>query len=111
MDILDLIQVNRLILKKQHLTEDSKIDDIIQITNDLCGLHSTGLTTPYLSLFARSKNFKRTDLERELYVNKTLGRIRGMRRTLFIQTISMIPIVYAATFKIIAKYFERYMEF
>ena len=111
MDILNLTQVNKLILKKQHLTEDSKIDDLIQTTDDICGLHSTGLTTSYLSLFARTNNFKKSDLERELYINRTLGRIRGMRRTLFIQTRNMIPIVYAATFKLIEKTFQKYMEF
>jgi len=111
MDILDLTQVNKLTLEKQHLTEDSKIDDIIQITDDICGLHSTGLTTSYLSLFARTKNFVKTDLETELYNTRTLGRIRGMRKTLFIQTKNMIPIIYSATFNIIEKYFEKYMEF
>ena len=111
MDTLDLTQVNKLVLQKQHLTEDSKIDDIIQITDDICGLHSTSLTTSYLSLLARSKSFKKTDLERELYINRTLGRIRGMRKTLFLQTKNMIPIVYSATFNMIEKYFEKYMEF
>lgn len=111
MDTLDLNKINKLILKKQHLTEDSKIDDIIQITDDICGLHSTTLTTSYLSLFTRTKNFKKTDLERELYTNRTLGRIRGMRKTLFIQTKSMIPIIYSATFNMVEKYFEKYMEF
>ncbi|MFX1303692.1 MAG: DNA glycosylase AlkZ-like family protein [Promethearchaeota archaeon] len=111
MDTLELNKVNKLILKKQHLTEDSKIDDLIQITDDVCGLHSTNLTTSFLSLFARTKNFEKTDLERELYTNRTLGRIRGMRKTLFIQTKNMIPIVYSATFNMIEKYFEKYMEF
>ncbi|UCD01831.1 MAG: winged helix DNA-binding domain-containing protein, partial [Promethearchaeota archaeon] len=111
MDIIDLTHFNKLILKKQHLTEDSKINDIIQITDDICGLHSTNLTTSYLSLFVRTKNFEKNDLERELYTNRTLGRIRGMRKTLFIQTKNMIPIIYSATFNMIEKYFEKYMEF
>jgi hypothetical protein len=34
-----------------------------------------------------------------------------MRRTLFIETKEMIPIVHAATFKLIEKSFEKYMEF
>ncbi|MFW9968889.1 MAG: winged helix DNA-binding domain-containing protein [Candidatus Odinarchaeota archaeon] len=111
METFELGHINRFIFQKHHLTEDSKIDDIIQITNDLCGLHSTGLRTSYLSLFVRTNNFKKTELERELYINRTLGRIRGMRRTLFIHTKEMIPIVYAATFKLSEKNFEKYMEF
>ena len=111
MNPFDLIQVNKLVLKKHHLTEDNKTNDIIQITEDLCGLHSTDLKTSYLALFIRTRNFKKADLEKELYINKTMGRIRGMRRTLFIQTKNMIPIVYAATFKLSEKTFRKYMEY
>ncbi|MFX1376185.1 MAG: DNA glycosylase AlkZ-like family protein [Promethearchaeota archaeon] len=106
----ELEVINKFLLRKQHLTEESKIDDIIQITDDICGLHSTTLTTSYLTLFARTNEFKKLDLEKELYVNRNLGRIRGMRRTLFIETIKTIPIVHAATFKLIEKSFEKYME-
>jgi hypothetical protein len=105
-----LERINKFLLQKQHLTDESKIDNIIQIADDLCGLHSTNLTTSYLSLFARSNTFKKTDLEHELYIDRNLGRIRGMRRTLFIESKKMIPIVHAATAELINKSFEKYME-
>jgi hypothetical protein len=111
METLELNYVNRYVLGKHHLTIKSRTDDIIQIIDDICGLHSTELSTSYLSLFERTNNFRKADLERELYVNKTLGRIRGMRRTLFIQPRDMIPVVHAATFKLSEKNFEKYMEF
>ncbi|MFX1315782.1 MAG: winged helix DNA-binding domain-containing protein [Promethearchaeota archaeon] len=111
MKTFNLSQVNKLVLQKHHLTEDTKIDNILQITEDLCGLHSTGLKTSYLSLLARTRNFKKDDLEKELYIDKTMGRIRGMRRTLFIQTKKMIPIIFAATFELFEKNIQKYMEF
>ncbi|MFW9818248.1 MAG: winged helix DNA-binding domain-containing protein [Candidatus Thorarchaeota archaeon] len=111
METLELNEINKLVLDKHHLTNESRIDDIIQITDDICGLHSTELTTSYLSLFERTKNFKKADLERELYINNTLGRVRGMRRTLFIESKEMIPIIHAATFKLSEKTIEKYMEF
>jgi hypothetical protein len=111
MQIFDLDQVNRLILKKQHLSKDSKIDNILQIVEDICGLHSTELKTSYLSLFARTNSFKKSDLERELYEKKNVARIRGMRRTLFIETLNLVPIIHAATFNLIEKSFEKFMEF
>ena len=110
MSTFKLARINRFLQEKQHLTEDSKIDDIIKITDDLCGLHSTDLKTSYLSLLARTKKFKKSDLEKELYENKSIGRVRGMRRTLFIQTKAMIPIIHAATFGIIEESFEKYMD-
>jgi hypothetical protein len=111
METLKINYVNKFVLKKHYLTDETLIDNIIKITDDLCGLHSTRLSASYLSLFARTKNFEKADLEQELYINKTLGRIRGMRRTLFIQTTDMIPIVHNATFKLSEKNFEKYMEF
>ncbi|MFX1448733.1 MAG: winged helix DNA-binding domain-containing protein [Promethearchaeota archaeon] len=93
---LTLDTANKLILKKHHLTEDSKINDILQITDDLCGLHATGTIEPYLTLFTRTNSFIREDLDSALYKEKSLGRIRGMRKTLFIETKEMIPIVHKA---------------
>lgn len=110
MNTFELERINKFLLKKQHLSDDSKINDIIQITNNICGLHSTNITTSYLSLFARSNTFFKPELEKELYINKTLGRIRGMRRTLFIETREMISIVHPATSQLINKSFEKYME-
>lgn len=94
MDQFNINQINTLILSKQHLSNDSKVDDILKISEDLCGLHGTGTVEPYLSLFVRMNNFKKEDLDTELYVKKTLGKIRGMRKTLFIETEELIPIVH-----------------
>ncbi|MHA2287781.1 MAG: winged helix DNA-binding domain-containing protein [Promethearchaeota archaeon] len=102
--------VNQLILKKHHLTEKSRIDDILQITDDLCGLHATGTIEPYLSLFARTKSFNKEDLNNQLYIKKNLGRIRGMRKTLFIETKQMIPIVYNSIKSQTDKRDEQYLE-
>ena len=67
MSTFELGRINEFLLKKHHLTQDSKIDDIIQITDDICGLHSTTLTTSYFSLFARTNKFNKEDLEKEGY--------------------------------------------
>jgi len=53
-----LDRVNRFVLEKHHLTEDSKINDIYQIAQDICGLHATHPMTPYLSLFIRTRKFR-----------------------------------------------------
>ncbi|MFX0180802.1 MAG: winged helix DNA-binding domain-containing protein [Candidatus Hodarchaeota archaeon] len=106
-----LAQINQWVLKKQHLLNDSKINDILQITEDICGLHATGTMEPYLTLFARAPDFKKEDFENELYIKKTLGRIRGMRKTLFIHTKKMIPIIHSATKHLIEKLFEKYLNY
>jgi len=68
MNSINLNGINRLVLHKQHLADDSKIDDIVQIVKDVGGLHATGSMVPYLSLFARTRNFLKEYLDGELYV-------------------------------------------
>ena len=108
---VSLDEVNLFCLQKHHLTDDAKIDDIVQIAHDTGGLHATGSTTPYLSLFARTRDFARDDLDRELYVKKTLGKIRCVRATVYVLTKEMIPIAFSATRRIGELASERYAEF
>lgn len=70
---------------------------IINIARSLVGLHSARLTTPYITLFTRNKNFKRNSLREELYENKQLIKMRCMRKTLHIVPFDLAPIVYQAT--------------
>lgn len=94
---VDLKSVNRFQLHRQHLTDESKTDDIVQITRDIYGLHATNATTPYLSLFARASGFSRDRLDQELYVKKSLGKIRCVRTTVHVLPRETIPIAFAAT--------------
>jgi len=65
MDIVSLDQVNHFLLGKQYLLD--KFDEsLIQIVRDICGLHATSATIPYLSLFSRMSNFKKEALDEEL---------------------------------------------
>ncbi len=106
----EINEINHLVLYKQHLTEGSRIDGVVQIVKDIGGLHATSSTGPYLSLFARARNFMKEYLDKELYVKRNLGKIRCMRGTLHILTKQMIPIAYAATKETWEKLSKRYAE-
>ncbi len=108
---IDLSKINHFVLRKQHLTEDSRVDNVVQVTRDISGLHATGAKEPYLALFARMRNFVREELDNELYIKKSLGKIRCMRGTLYILTEEMIPATYAATKEMVEKLSRRYTEF
>lgn len=107
----DLTDINRLVLQKHHLTMNSKSDDLVQIAYDLCGLHSTDPTTPYLSLLARTTNFTRAQLDNELYIHKTLGKIRCMRKTLFMLPKKLIPVAFNATNMLVEDISGRHLEY
>jgi uncharacterized protein YcaQ len=111
MRIIDLNQVNYFCLGKQHLTEDAKIDDVVQIADDIAGLHATCPTTPYLSVFARSRDFSRADLDEELYIKRSLGKFRSARKTLYVLPKEMIPYAHAAMKTMLEDRFEKYIQY
>ena len=75
------------------------------------GLHATSSTTPYLSLLARSRKFEKRDLEEELYDRRTLGKIRCVRKTIYIHTKDMIPVAFRATARVVVRASKRHMEY
>jgi hypothetical protein len=111
METIGLERINRFLLKKQHLSKDSKIEDIVQITKDIGGLHGTSGTGPYLSLLARSRNFKKEDLKVELFKKKSLARLRYVRNTIYVLPREFIPVAFAATSRMSGGTAERYSKY
>jgi len=108
---LNLELVNHFVLNKLHLTDRSKIDDITQIAKDLVGLHATLPTTPYLSLFARTRKFTKEQFDKESYIKKNLGKIRFVRKTIHILPRDMISYGFSATRKMAEVASERYSKY
>jgi len=108
---IDLNSVNRFRLHKQHLSEESRTDHIVQIAGDIYGLHATAPTTPYVSLFARARDFTRDRLDEELYVKRTLGKIRCVRTTVHVLPRETIPIAFAATKSIVGPNSENFLRY
>jgi hypothetical protein len=79
------------------LADDSKIDDVCQIVRDILALHAQVPTTPFLSLYARAKSFKREELEAELYTRKNLAKIKCLRQTVFILPRETVAPAFIAT--------------
>jgi hypothetical protein len=107
---IDSSSVNRYLAQRQHLAGESGTTDIVQIARDIYGLHATNPTTPYASLFARATDFTRDQLERELYVKKTLGKIRCVRTTVHILPRETIPIAFAATRSLVEPNSEDFLR-
>src|SRR5262245_17224946 len=63
---------------------------------DVVALHGTDPATVFLSVAARVGVPASGDVERALYVDKTLVRMLGMRRTVFTVPVEVAPIVQAA---------------
>lgn len=84
-------------LARHHLRDDAQATDVVQTARDLVGLHATGAPNPYLQLRVRVSGFERSMLDRELYEQRSLVRVRCMRGTLFALPLDLLPIAWAAT--------------
>lgn len=106
--------INDFVLSKQHLAPGSHTNDTLEIVKSVVGLHASDFKTPFLSCFARSDNFRKENLYRELYQKRTLSKIKAMRNTLFIFRKGFVPTVFTAlqgsVLKASAVYLEKYMN-
>ena len=74
-------------------------------------LHSTDAATVFLSTWARTAAASRpADLERALYEERTLVRMLGMRRTLWVVPRELAPVVDAACTRVIAARERKRLE-
>ena len=69
------------------------------VAGDLVGIHSTDPATVYLSLYNRLAGFTVADLDDALYERRTLTRILGMRRTLFVAPLDLAAVIDASCTK------------
>ena len=110
MDSTELARINHFTLVKHHLTPGARTNDLVQIAKDVAGLHATAVTTPYLSLLARTRTFARNDLDRELYERRTLAKLRCVRNTIYVHHLQAVPFVFRATVEPATRVSERFME-
>ncbi len=105
---LDPDAVRQHVLRRQHLAGSTAPASLVQVARDVGGLHATSPTTPYLSLFSRVPGFSRDHLDEELYVKKSLVRIRCVRDTLYILPRTMVPAAFMATRRLTGPNAERF---
>jgi hypothetical protein len=94
-----LDQVNKSLLHKQYLAAPTQDADLARTVEEIGGLHATGATTPYLSLWVRRGGFAKEELQEALHNERSLGKVLCMRNTLFILPKDLLPTAYQATKK------------
>src|SRR5512132_2065595 len=88
---------------RHHLALGTRVDDPVVLAGDLVGLHATDPATVYLSLRVRTHGIDPPAIERALYEERTLLRMIGMRRTMFVLPLEVAAIVKAACTEAIAR--------
>jgi DNA glycosylase AlkZ-like len=84
-------------LVRRHLLSPAvRASTVSEVADAVVALHSTDPVTVFLSILARSTGLTPDAIERELYDARTIVRMLGMRRTLFVVPRALRPIVQAA---------------
>ena len=74
----------------------------MEAATDLVGLHATDPASVYLNAYARTRELDMAVLEKALYEERTLLKILGMRRTMFVVPVELAAIINAACTRAIA---------
>jgi Winged helix DNA-binding domain len=98
------------LVRRQRLSPDERAASALDAARSLVVLHSTDAATVFLSVQARTTDVLPADIERELYEERTLVRMLGMRRTLFVVPRDLVPVVQAACTRTIEARQRRRLE-
>jgi hypothetical protein len=82
----------------------------VEVAASLVGLHSSDPTTVFLAAMARMREPSLAAVEEALYDERTLVRIHGMRRTLWVFPVELAAVVQAACTDAIALRERRRLE-
>lgn len=74
----------------------------VAVARDLVGLHSSDAASVLLAVRARTNGVVPQDVERALYDERSLARILGMRRTMFVVPVELVATIHAACTRALA---------
>jgi hypothetical protein len=88
--------------RRHHLARDAPAADVVALAEDLVGLHATDPASVYLAARARLSRPALEELDRTLYEERSVLRMIGMRRTMFVLPLELAAVVRAACTEAIA---------
>src|SRR5580693_7604944 len=92
---------------RHHLAPEARSGSVADVAADLIGLHGTDPASVYLAARARTSGVDRAAIEDELYAERALVRMLGMRRTVFVVPAALVPVVQSACTDQIAERLRR----
>jgi hypothetical protein len=93
---IDAAERRRRIGHRHHLAESARGEDLVHVADDLVGIHATDPASVYLGLRARTRELSRDTVAAALYDDRTLLKVLGMRRTMFVVPVPLAGVVHAA---------------
>jgi hypothetical protein len=87
---------------RHHLAPEARVAGPVQVARDLVGLHGTDPASVFLAAWARLRAPQVEAIQQAMYEERSLVRVLGMRRTMFVLPADLLPVVQAACTRAIA---------
>jgi hypothetical protein len=97
MDRIDAAERRRRIGARHGLARRHPVTGLVELADRMAGIHATDPASVYMELFARTEGLARADVERALYDDRSLVKVLGMRRTMFVVSPRFAGVIHAAT--------------
>jgi hypothetical protein len=92
----DSAERRRRIGARHFLATEARAADPVPVAEAMVGIHATDPASVYIGLRARVRDLSRDDIARVLYDDRSLLKVLGMRRTMFVVPPSVASVIHAA---------------
>jgi Winged helix DNA-binding domain len=99
---IDVEQRRARLARRHHLAAGAPAEDVARAARDLVAMHSTDAASVYLGAWARVPGIEPAGVQQALYEQRTLVRMLGMRRTVFVVAVDLAAVVHAACTRAVA---------
>ena len=92
---------------RHYLALGERVGTMAAAVDGVIALHGTDPASVYLSAWARTRDVDKAAIEQALYEERSLVRMLGMRRTVFVVPTGLIPVIQSACTDQIAERLRR----
>ncbi|MDQ3870428.1 MAG: winged helix DNA-binding domain-containing protein [Chloroflexota bacterium] len=92
---------------RHHLAPWERADGPVEVAGDLAGLHASDPGSVYLAAYSRTSALEVGTLERALYEERSLLKVLGMRRTMFVVPVELAAVINSACTRAIGRQERR----
>jgi hypothetical protein len=96
--------------RRHALANDAKVASVRDVAGQLVAIHGTDPSSTVLGILARTHGLSPSDVEHTFYVDRTLVRVLGMRRTVFAVDFTLAPSIWVAFDNTVARNQRRLLE-